>query len=115
MNTATVATCTPVAAPRAAPAGRRTAAPRVPGATRSAASTRSPVSTRLPTRTPLLERVRGMLAEAWRGWQARRRLAAELRALQALDEATLRDLGLAERVLRQQPTLGLHDYERGRW
>ena len=68
----------------------------------------------LPTRPTLLRRLERAVVDAWAAWRARSRLHAELRALQALSDATLRDIGLAERVL-DQPGLSALDYERGRW
>jgi hypothetical protein len=37
-----------------------------------------------------------------------------MRALEGLSDATLRDLGLAERAMKR-PTLSALDYERSRW
>lgn len=71
-------------------------------------------STVLPSPSPLLQRWAGHIGAAWRGWRAQARLNNELRALEALSDGTLRDIGMAERVL-QQPTLSALDYERGRW
>jgi uncharacterized protein YjiS (DUF1127 family) len=68
----------------------------------------------LPTQSPLLQRWAGHLNAAWQSWRTRARLNDELRALDGLSDGTLRDIGLAERVL-QQPTLSVLDYERGRW
>jgi hypothetical protein len=56
-----------------------------------------------------------VLTEAWR---ARRRWVlhrATLRALQHLDDRTLRDLGLAEQLPYRAPTLPTHDFQRGSW
>jgi hypothetical protein len=69
---------------------------------------------RLPTQRPLLQRLVSEVRSLRQAWQERRRYAAEQRALRGLDEATLRDLGLAERRL-DGPTLPMTDYERGRW
>ena len=67
-----------------------------------------------PQKPPLLQRWVQHLTDAWKAWRAQARLAAEIRALEALSDATLRDIGLAERV-PYRPTLALRDYERGRW
>ena len=48
-------------------------------------------------------------------WSQRSRERAALRALEGLSEHTLRDIGLAERLPSRSATLGLMDYERGRW
>jgi hypothetical protein len=48
-------------------------------------------------------------------WKQRSRERAEWRALEGLSEQTRRDIGLAERLPSHPPTLGLLDYERGRW
>ena len=50
----------------------------------------------------------------WHTLQQQSQRRSEDRALRLLSDATLRDIGLAERV-PQQPTLGVLDYERGRW
>jgi len=52
---------------------------------------------------------------AVRRWSQRSRERAALRALEGLSEHTLRDIGLAERLPSRPATLGLMDYERGRW
>ena len=62
---------------------------------------------------PLLHRCAARLATAWQRWRERRRLDNELRSLAGLSDATLRDIGLAERVQRPQATWP--DLERGRW
>lgn len=55
-------------------------------------------------------------AAAWRAQaRERRQLRAQLRSLQGLSDSTLRDIGMAERMPYQPQTLGLLDYERGRW
>ena len=55
-------------------------------------------------------------AAAWRAQaRARMQLRAQLRSLQGLSDGTLRDIGMAERMPYQPHTLGLLDYERGRW
>ena len=71
-------------------------------------------ATVLATRHPLLQRWGWRLLAAWQAWREQARGNAELRALEALSDATLRDIGMAERVL-QQPGVSLIDYERGRW
>jgi uncharacterized protein YjiS (DUF1127 family) len=72
----------------------------------------------VPTHRPLalrwLEDVREDLLAAWSNWQAARRAHAEQRTLDALSDATLRDIGLAERRW-DDPTLSRVDWERGRW
>lgn len=68
----------------------------------------------LSTQSPLLQRLVEQLSAAWKGWRAQTRLDNELRALESLSDATLRDIGMAERV-PQQATLSSIDYERGRW
>lgn len=55
------------------------------------------------------------LRGAWAAWQQRRREQADLRALRALDGATLRDLGLEHLVARYPTTLTLRDRDIGRW
>lgn len=55
------------------------------------------------------------LHAAWAAWRQRRRDEADLRALRALDGATLRDLGLEYLVARNPTTLTLRDREIGRW
>jgi uncharacterized protein YjiS (DUF1127 family) len=55
------------------------------------------------------------LRAAWAAWQQRRREQADLRALRALDSATLRDLGLKHLVARHPATLTLRDRDIGRW
>ena len=73
------------------------------------------VATNLPVpRTPLSQRLLQHVTGAWRDWRAQVRLAREIRALEALSDATLRDIGLAERV-PYRPPQPLRDYERGRW
>lgn len=72
----------------------------------------------VPTQRPLavrwLEDLREDLRAAWVSWQAARRAHAEHRTLAALSDATLRDIGLAERRY-DEPTLPRLDWERGRW
>ncbi|HZF81384.1 MAG TPA: hypothetical protein VEZ89_16530 [Rubrivivax sp.] len=63
---------------------------------------------------PLLQRWGRLVVYAWKTWRAQVILQRELRALEGLSDATLRDLGLAERALKR-PTLSELDYERGRW
>jgi uncharacterized protein YjiS (DUF1127 family) len=73
----------------------------------------------IPLQRPLLERwwldARDELRSAWNDWQQRRRDRADLEALRALDEATLRDLGLTHLVARNPATLTLRDRDMGRW
>lgn len=71
-----------------------------------------PTQRALPSRW--LEDLREHLLAAWACWQAARRAHAEQRTLDALSDATLRDIGLAERR-NDQPTLARIDWERGRW
>ncbi len=77
-----------------------------------------PIPAVVSTRPALLVRLwRATTAWAQAVWQARQARAAmyrQLQALRVLDCATLRDLGLAERVPNDR-TLGALDYERGRW
>jgi hypothetical protein len=72
----------------------------------------------VPTQRPLLMRwaedLQQSLSLAWRRWADSRRAEAERRALECLSDATLRDIGLAERGC-PSPTLGRLDWERGRW
>jgi hypothetical protein len=72
----------------------------------------------VPTQRPValrwLEDTRAALAAAWKRYEADRRLEAEQRTLREMPEATLRDIGLAERRF-DDPTLGRVDWERGRW
>lgn len=73
----------------------------------------------VPLRRPLLQRwwldARDDLRTAWAAWQQHRRDQADLRALRALDDATLRDLGLQHLVARHPSTLTLRDRDVGRW
>ena len=55
------------------------------------------------------------LQAAVASWQAAAYQRHCQRALQGLSEETLRDIGMAERLPSQPQTLGLLDYERGRW
>jgi len=72
----------------------------------------------VPTQRPVLlrwlEDAREDLLAAWHQLQAARRAHAEQRALEALSDSTLRDIGLAERRY-EDPTLARIDWERGRW
>jgi len=63
---------------------------------------------------PVLPRLAQAIVGAWRAWRAQVRLAREIRALEALSDTTLRDIGLAERVLHR-PTSWLREYDRSRW
>ena len=71
--------------------------------------------TRLPTQRPLLARLWLDLQSVIASWQAAAHQRQCLRALQGLSDETLRDIGMAERLPPQPQTLGLLDYERGRW
>jgi uncharacterized protein YjiS (DUF1127 family) len=75
-------------------------------------------ATLVPTQRPRLLRwaqaLQETLSAAGRHWHAARRLHAEQRALEGLPDATLRDIGLAERG-RAEPTLNRFDWERGGW
>lgn len=75
---------------------------------------------------PAIPTQRGWLQRGWAGLQAawrrgiqdhrdRARLRAEWRSLQGLSDATLRDIGLAERQPWPSHSLGLRDVERNRW
>ena len=66
------------------------------------------------TYRPLPQRLWLDLKAAWIEWRAAALQRAQLRALRGLSEATLHDIGMADQV-RQQNTLSLLDYERGRW
>jgi uncharacterized protein YjiS (DUF1127 family) len=48
-------------------------------------------------------------------WRANADLRAQLRALEGLSDATLRDIGMAERMPVRQPGLSAIDYERLRF
>jgi uncharacterized protein YjiS (DUF1127 family) len=72
------------------------------------------VPTRRPAALRWLEDARAALAAAWPRYEAHRRIDAEQRMLREMSEATLRDIGLAERRF-DDPTLGRIDWERGRW
>ena len=73
----------------------------------------------VPLQRPLAERwwldTRDALRAAWQGWQQRRRMQAELSALQGLDAATLRDLGLGHLVRRSDLPQMLRDLDVSRW
>jgi uncharacterized protein YjiS (DUF1127 family) len=69
----------------------------------------------LPRAAALPAAVMAVVRDFAESWRRRRRLDAELRTLEALSDETLRDIGLAERVLPRSATLGSLDYERGRW
>jgi hypothetical protein len=56
-----------------------------------------------------------LLTNAWRAWRQRALHHASLRALEGLDDRTLHDLGLAERLPYRAPSMPMHDFERGRW
>ena len=76
-------------------------------------------TTVLPTRPlPLLRWSRDLRDAARAAVQAyrdRARRRAEWRSLQGLSDATLRDIGLADRQMDPPYTLGVLDHERGRW
>ena len=55
------------------------------------------------------------LRGAWQRWLAYREVQAYESALCGLSDQTLRDIGMAERVSHHRTTLGMLDYERGRW
>ena len=71
------------------------------------------------THRPLLLRWwQDLHAAAQAAWQAHRekaQLRAEWRSLQGLSDATLRDIGMADRQVEPRYTLGVQDHERGRW
>ena len=69
----------------------------------------------LPTQRPLWQRAWLDVQSAWQSWQAAAYQRQCQRALQGLSEETLRDIGMAERLPPRPQTLGLLDYERGRW
>lgn len=71
--------------------------------------------TQAPTQRPLWARLGLGLQAAVASWQAAAYQRHCQRALQGLSEETLRDIGMAERLPSQPQTLGLLDYERGRW
>ena len=70
--------------------------------------------TSIPSARPVFQRWAGSLINAWKAWRAQVILDREMRALEGLSDATLRDLGLAERAMKR-PTLSGLDYERSRW
>ena len=76
-------------------------------------------ATVLPTRPlPLVRWWRALREAAHAAAQAYRDRAqrrAEWRSLQGLSDATLRDIGLADRQAEPGYTLGVLDHERGRW
>ncbi len=59
--------------------------------------------------------LRETVARHWLAWQERSARDACWRALEHLDDRTLHDLGLAERLPYRPPTLPTHDFLRGRW
>lgn len=79
------------------------------------ASTPTQAPAQAPTQRPLWARVVLGLQAAVASWQAAAYQRHCQRALQGLSEETLRDIGMAERLPSQPQTLGLLDYERGRW
>ena len=73
----------------------------------------------LPTQLPLRARLSSHfwldVQAAVASWRAAAHQRQCLRALQGLSDATLRDIGMAERLPPRPQTLGLLDCERGRW
>ncbi len=71
------------------------------------------------TQGPLLLRwwqdLHAAVRAAWLAQRAKARLRAEWRSLQGLSDATLRDIGMADRQIEPHYTLGVQDHERGRW
>ena len=71
------------------------------------------------THRPLLLRwwqdLRAAAQAAWRVQRENARLRAEWRSLQGLSDATLRDIGMADRQADPGYSLGVMDHERGRW
>jgi uncharacterized protein YjiS (DUF1127 family) len=59
--------------------------------------------------------LKAQTAGLWQAHRARAQLRAERRSLQGLSDATLRDIGLADRQIDPAYTLGVLDHERGRW
>ena len=82
--------------------------------TATTCATNCPTTPTRSTRAAVLQRLQWRLAGTWAAWRRQSRLHAELRALEGLSDATLRDIGLSDRVL-QQPGLSALAYERGRW
>jgi hypothetical protein len=68
-----------------------------------------------PTGTRWWPALRDAVRQAWGARRERRARDACWRALEHLDDRTLQDLGLAERLPYRSPTLPTHDFLRGRW
>lgn len=69
----------------------------------------------VPTARPWWQAFWMDLQDALRAWRASQLERLTLRSLQGLSDHTLRDIGMAERLPAMPTTLGLMDYERGRW
>ena len=69
----------------------------------------------LPVQRPLWVRAWSCMQAVAAAWRAAAHQRQSLRALQGLSDETLRDIGMAERLPSRSQTLGLLDYERGRW
>ena len=69
----------------------------------------------LRTQRPIWERLWLDLRAEWSAWRAAVFERQCHLALQGLSDETLRDIGMAERLPSRPQTLGLLDYERGRW
>ena len=69
----------------------------------------------LRTQRPLWERLWLGLQDHRAAWRAAAFERRSHQALQGLSDETLRDIGMAERLPQRPQTLGLMDYERGRW
>ena len=67
------------------------------------------------TQRPLWARLWRCMQAVAASWRAAAYERQCLRALQGLSDETLRDIGMAERLPSRSQTLGLLDYERGRW
>ena len=75
----------------------------------------SPAAVVTPTFRPLWQRLWLAAAATVAAWRHAARQRAEWRALEGLSDETLRDIGMAERLLPRQPTLPWVDVDRGRW
>lgn len=73
------------------------------------------VATRRPLPLRWWEDLQARAHALWRAHRAHAQLRAERRSLQGLSDATLRDIGLADRQVDPAYTLGVMDHERGRW
>jgi hypothetical protein len=69
----------------------------------------------LPTARPWWQSLLLDLESELSDWKARRVERLTARALQGLSQHTLRDIGMAERVLGRTTSTSLVDCERGRW